>query len=69
MAPNTDIATRALIVTLDPPIGEKTTSEVAEKTGFLTRQVNRIYARAIERGFDPSYMLLVIQDKWLQDAP
>lgn len=69
MAPNTDIATRALIVTLKSPIGGKTTAEVAEKTGFSTRQVNRIYARAIERGFDPNHMPLVIRDEWLQDAP
>ncbi|KFY41167.1 hypothetical protein V494_03175 [Pseudogymnoascus sp. VKM F-4513 (FW-928)] len=69
MAPNTDIATRALIVTLKSPIGGKTTAEVAEKTGFSTRQINRIYARAIERGFDPNHIPLVIRDEWLQDAP
>jgi hypothetical protein len=55
MAPNTDISTRALIVALKSPTRGKTTAEVAEKTGLTTRQVNKIYARAIERGFDPNH--------------
>lgn len=69
MAPNTDISTRALIVALKSPIGGKTSTEIAEKTGLSTRQVNRIYARAIERGFDPNHMPLTLRDEWLQDAP
>ncbi|OBT67633.1 hypothetical protein VE03_03808 [Pseudogymnoascus sp. 23342-1-I1] len=69
MAPNTDISTRALIVTLKSPFGGKTTAEVAEKTGLSSRQVNKIYARAIERGFDPNHTPLTLRDEWLQDAP
>ncbi|OBT70526.1 hypothetical protein VF21_10464, partial [Pseudogymnoascus sp. 05NY08] len=69
MAPNTDISTRALIVTLKSPVGGKTTAEVAEKTGLSSRQVNKIYARAIERGFDPNHTPLTLRDEWLQDAP
>ncbi|OBT44174.1 hypothetical protein VE00_04785 [Pseudogymnoascus sp. WSF 3629] len=69
MAPNTDISTRALIVALKSPTRGKTSAEVAEKTGLSTRQINRIYARAIERGFDPNHMPLTLRDEWLQDAP
>lgn len=69
MAPNTSLLTRALIVTLKSLIGAKTTAEVAEKTGVSARQINRIYARAIERGFDPNHMPFSLEDKWLEDAP
>jgi hypothetical protein len=68
MAPNTDIATRALVVALKSPIGGKTTAEIAEKTGFNIRTINDIYARAIQRRFDPNHLPLVIRDKWLEDA-
>lgn len=64
-----DIATRALIITLKSPYGGKTSVEIAEKTGISVRQINRTYARAIERGFDPNRLPLVIKDAWLQDAP
>ena len=69
MAPNTDIATRALVVTLKSPIGGKTTAEIAEKTGLKVRTINDIYARAIQRGFEPNHLPLVIRDEWLEDAP
>ncbi|KAF1813253.1 hypothetical protein P152DRAFT_434157, partial [Eremomyces bilateralis CBS 781.70] len=69
MPSNTDIATRALIVTLKSPIGGKTTAEIAEKTGLPKRTINAIYARAIERGFDPNHLPLHIRDEWLEDAP
>ncbi|KFY25216.1 hypothetical protein V493_04755 [Pseudogymnoascus sp. VKM F-4281 (FW-2241)] len=69
MAPNTNISTRAPIVTLNLPVGGKNIAEVAEKTGLSSRQVNKIYARAIERGFDPNYTPLTLRDEWLQDAP
>lgn len=68
MPPNTDIATRALIVTLKSPSGGKTTAEISEITGISSRQVNRIYARAIERGFDPNHRPLTIRDEFLRDA-
>ena len=69
MAPNTDIATRALVVTLKSPFGGKTTTEIVDKTGLSKRTVNQIYARAIERGFDPNHLPLIIKDEYLQDAP
>lgn len=67
MAPNTNISTRALIVILKLPVRGKTTAEVAEKTGLSSRQV-KIYARAIERGFDLNHTPLTLRDEWLQDA-
>ncbi|KAM6535506.1 hypothetical protein FALCPG4_005064 [Fusarium falciforme] len=69
MAPNTDIATRALVVALKAPCSGKTTEEVAAIAGLSTRQVNRIYARAIDRGFDPNLRPLVLRDEHLRDAP
>lgn len=69
MAPNTDIATRALVVALKAPCSSKTTAQVASITGLSTRQVNRIYARAIERGFDPNLVPLTLRDEYLEDAP
>ena len=69
MAPNTDIATRALVVALKSPIGGKTTPQISAFTGLPAYQVNRIYARACQRGFDPNQIPLVIKDEWLEDAP
>lgn len=66
MAPNTDNATRALVVSLKA-IG-KTTPEVTMISGLSTRQVNRIYARAIDRGFDPNRRPISLRDEYLQDA-
>ncbi|OJD17209.1 hypothetical protein AJ78_02702, partial [Emergomyces pasteurianus Ep9510] len=68
MAPNTDIATRSLVVTLKS-IGEKTSIEISDLTGLSVRGINSIYARAIERGFDPNTRPIVIQDCWLADSP
>jgi transposase len=69
MAPNTDVATRATVVALRSPLGGYTSAEVAAKTGLSVRQVNRIYARAIERGFKPNQSPIVLRDEWLEDAP
>jgi len=69
MAQNTDIATRAIIVTLKSPLVGMKTSDVVKKLGCSARQVQRIYGRAIERGFDPNETPFVLKDKWLQDAP
>ena len=67
MAPRTDIATRALVVTLK--FSGKTTLEVAGLAGISARQVDRIYAKAIERGFDPACRPLLLKDDYLIDAP
>ncbi|KAF2179649.1 hypothetical protein K469DRAFT_716165 [Zopfia rhizophila CBS 207.26] len=56
MAPNTDIATRVLVVALKSPFRGKMTPEIVEKT-------------VIQRGFDPNHIPLVIKDEYLQDAP
>ncbi|TXB96901.1 hypothetical protein FocTR4_00012278, partial [Fusarium oxysporum f. sp. cubense] len=64
-----DIATRAFVVSLKAPCSGKTTNEFAEITGLSVRQVNRIYAHAIERGVDPNHGLVVILDSYLEDAP
>lgn len=69
MAPNTDIATRALIITLKSSFGgAKTTPEVSCLTGIPARTVNSIYARAIERGFDPNVRPLDLKDEHLKDG-
>ena len=69
MPANTDIATRALVVSLKAPYSSKTTAKVSTITGLSSRQVNRIYARAIKRGFDPNQRPLSLRDEYLQDAP
>lgn len=69
MAPNTDIATRALIVAFKSPIGGKSTKDIADLTRIPERTINSIYARAIERGFDPNVLPLVLKDTHLEDAP
>jgi transposase len=69
MAPHTDISMRALIVTLKSPLGGRSTSNISAITGVAPRTVNNIYARAIERGFDPNYIPIVIKDEFLEDAP
>jgi transposase len=69
MAPNTDIATRAFVVSLKAPCSGKTTNEVAAITGLSVNQVNRIYARAIQRGFDPNIRPLILRNEYLEDAP
>jgi hypothetical protein len=68
MPPNTDIATRALVVILKAYSIQPTT-EIAAITGVSTPQINRIYARAIERGFDPDQRPLALRDDYLIDAP
>lgn len=69
MVNKTDIATRALVVALKAPCSGKSMLEVAGLVGILPRQVDRIYARAIERGFDSNLRPIVIKDAYLEDAP
>ena len=63
----TDIATRALVVSMKCPFGGKTSAAIAAKTGLSVRQIDRIYARAIERGFDPNQDPLIIKDSYVED--
>ncbi|KAI5460098.1 hypothetical protein BGZ63DRAFT_389503 [Mariannaea sp. PMI_226] len=68
MAPNSDIATRALVVTLKSPLVGRSTTEIAELTGLSRRTVNQIYARAVARGFDPDVRPVIIRNEYLSDA-
>ena len=67
MPSNPDTATRASIVALKALSG-KTTREIALLTGLSISSINRIYARAIERGFDPNVLPLIVRDEHVQDG-
>lgn len=45
------------------------TKQVAQITGLKPRTINDIFARAIERGFDPKAHPLAIKDEYLTNAP
>ena len=66
---NTDIATRVFAVSLKAPYSGKTTAEVATITGLLKSVINKIYARAIARGFDPNKKPLIMRNCYFEDAP
>ncbi|KAK0750829.1 hypothetical protein B0T18DRAFT_387052 [Schizothecium vesticola] len=68
MAPNTDISTRALIITLKSPVVGLTSADIFATTGISISTINRIYGRAIGREFDLNIRPLVIKDEWLEDA-
>ncbi|KAK5998492.1 hypothetical protein PT974_00871 [Cladobotryum mycophilum] len=68
MYDHTDIATRAVVVGLKASAG-KSSAEVSAATGLSVRQVDRIYARAIARGFDPGLKPMKIADAFVIDAP
>ncbi|USP75525.1 hypothetical protein yc1106_02799 [Curvularia clavata] len=61
-----DNSTRAAVVVLKA-IG-KPNHEITGLTGVEKRTINSIYARAIERGFDPGLRPLQLEDKHLEDA-
>jgi transposase len=67
MPSNPDIAMRASVVALKAQSG-KTTREIAFLTGLSISSINRIYARAIERGFDPNQIPLIVRDDYVRDA-
>jgi hypothetical protein len=67
--PNTDIATRASIVSMRSPFGGKTTPEIATQTGLSPRTINNIYATAIKRGFEPNRAPQLIIDDYVKDSP
>jgi Transposase len=59
-----------MVVTLKAPAGAaKTSLEIYGITGIPVRTVNSIYARAIERGFEPNERPLRLRNEWLEDAP
>ena len=65
--PHTDIATRAMIVSLKA--SNKTTAEVVALTGVPKNTINDIYSRVIKRGFEPSVRPIILTDTLLADAP
>jgi len=69
MAPNTDISTRSLVVALKSPHGGKPTSQIHELTGIPPRTIDSIYAKAIQRGFEPNHLPIQIRDSHVTDAP
>ncbi|EMD90697.1 hypothetical protein COCC4DRAFT_186441 [Bipolaris maydis ATCC 48331] len=69
MAPNTDICTRALIVTLKSPFGGKSTNQISEITGISPRTIDSIYGRACQRGFEPNAPTIKLLPEYLEDAP
>ena len=69
MAPKTDIATRAFVVSLKAPCNGKTIAEIIAITGLPKGTINGIYARAIARWFDPNQRPLIIRNCYLEDAP
>ncbi|USP76944.1 hypothetical protein yc1106_04218 [Curvularia clavata] len=69
MAPNIDVSTCALIVTLKSPFVGKTTTQVSELTGIPPRTINAIYGRACERGYEPNARIVKLRLEYLEDAP
>lgn len=69
MAPNTDLSTRALIVTLKSPFGGKSTSQISAITGISPRTIDAIYGRACQRGFEPNGPTIKLLPEYLEDAP
>jgi hypothetical protein len=61
-----DNSTRAAVVVLKA-IG-KPNHEITGLTGVEKRTINSIYARAIERGFNPGLRPLQLEDEHLEDA-
>ena len=47
----------------------KSSKEVSAISGIPTRTVDSIYARAIERGFEPCERPMKLLDRYLEDAP
>lgn len=64
---SSDITTRAQVVTLKS-FTTKTTREIAVITGLSVATVNRVYAQAIQRGYD-HHADPMIRDVFVQDAP
>ncbi|KAM4056938.1 hypothetical protein HRG_014824 [Hirsutella rhossiliensis] len=64
----TDIATGALTVTLKAPCSGKSSTEIASFTRLSIRTVISIYARPVERGFEPNELPLTVRDEWPQNA-
>jgi transposase len=62
----TDIALRAQVISMKI-YTHKTSEQIAREIGISRATVDRIYARAIERGFDHANPILA--DEYVQDKP
>ncbi|KAL2808502.1 hypothetical protein BJX63DRAFT_436097 [Aspergillus granulosus] len=62
-----DLATRAQVISLKA-FTQKTFAEIAHITGLSVPTTRRIFARAIERGFEPD-VNPVILDEYVKDSP
>ncbi|KAI0570230.1 hypothetical protein Alg130_11306, partial [Pyrenophora tritici-repentis] len=69
MAPNTELSTRALIVTLKSPFGGKSTTQISAITEISPRTIDAIYGRACQRGFEPNAPMIKLLSEHLEDAP
>jgi len=68
MAPNSSISQRSAVLALKS-VGKMTSNEVSTALNLSVRQVNRIFGRACERGFDPSSKPPVFCDEFVTDLP
>ena len=68
MPSENDIATRAAIYAFKSAFGGKSTSAIIKVTGILTRTINVIFARIIEKGFDPIITIFIINNTFVKDA-
>ena len=68
MAPNTDIATHALVVALKSPLGGRSIAEIHTITGLASHTIDSIYARAISREFEPNQLPLSLYNSHVKDA-
>jgi hypothetical protein len=67
-----EISLRAIVVYLKSPFGGSLPAhKVSEKIGnaLSKSQINRIYAVAIERGFDPKGETFTIKDEFIENSP
>ncbi|PHH90217.1 hypothetical protein CDD83_4222 [Cordyceps sp. RAO-2017] len=69
MTPSPDYQTRTLVLGLKAGSVNQPSKDIATLLGLNVRQVNRIYSRALERGFDPNKVPLEIVDDYVRDAP
>ncbi|KAJ5745721.1 hypothetical protein N7520_010903 [Penicillium odoratum] len=63
-----DIATNASVLILRA-VSRQTFAEIAASPGISQSQVNQIYAKAIERGFQENQRPIRIKDAYVSDAP
>jgi hypothetical protein len=60
---------RAAILTLKSSVCSQSSAAIQVATGVSIPSINRIYATAIKRGFEPNVVPLVILDEYIVDKP